>query len=396
MATGPLEGRPRNDRRRPGQREEVARAVRVERAWRRPSSEQERERFVALYQRLRDKGLSFDDALRAAFQSVLLSGRFRYLTPTSEGDHAVASRLSFVLWGAPPDAELRRQAASGKLREPAVLGAQIDRLLDDPRSDAFFRPFVTQWLEMDQPITIASESLKKQDYRFARYLRASMKEETVAYVSRLFADGLPAGELIQSDWAMMNDSLAVHYGYQGVEGGHLRKVALRKGDPRGGGVLGHAGIQSMLTWMGGNWVIYRGAWVMRHVLDDAPPPPPLEVPELNASERANHGKTFKELLKQHQEDANCSVCHRKMDPVGFAFQNFDVSGRWRDKEYDSYHLGDLDGRIEWRGVGKARPVDAAVSPGVARKIFATTGLCKNAISAAHAAPSRAAAAMPAV
>jgi hypothetical protein len=93
------------------------------------------------------------------------------------------------------------------------------------------------------------------------------------------------------------------------------------------------------------------------LLDEPPPPPPLEVPELNVQEKKNHGKTFRQLLKQHQEDPNCTVCHRKMDPLGFAFQNFDLSGRWRDKEYDAYHTADLDGRIEWRGVGKARPVD---------------------------------------
>jgi hypothetical protein len=96
---------------------------------------------------------------------------------------------------------------------------------------------------------------------------------------------------------------------------------------------------------------------MRHVLDDPPPPPPLEVPELNPS--AHKGKTFKELLKIHQEDANCAICHKKMDPLGFAFQNFDISGRWRDREHDGYHMADLDGRIEWRGVGKDRPVDTA-------------------------------------
>jgi WD40 repeat protein len=333
-------------------------SVWIERAWRRPASEKEQDKYIALYRKLRTEKLSFDEALRATFQSVLLGG-FRYLPPAKESQQALASRISFMLWGAPPDAEIRKLAAEGKLRDPATLNAQVDRLLADPRSDGFIRPFVLQWLEMEQPITVASSSLKKQDFRFARYLKASMKEETVDYIARLFIDNRPAKELVASDWTMMNDSLAIHYGYKDVEGGHLRKVTLGKDDPRGGGVLGHAGIQSMLTWMGGNWVIYRGAWVMRHVLDEPPPPPPLEVPELNPSEGKNRGKSFKELLKQHQENANCAVCHKKMDPVGFAFQNFDISGRWRDREYDGYHMADLDGRIEWRGVGKERAVDTA-------------------------------------
>ena len=307
--------------------------------------------------------MSFDSALRATFQSVLLSRGFRYLVSPADADksiaqHAIASRLSFMLWGAPPDDELRQLAAAGRLRDPAVLDQQVDRLLADARREAFVRPFVMQWLEMEQPITIASTHIKKQDFRFARYLKASMRDETVACFSQVLAENKPAGELIASDWTMMNDILAIHYGYEGVEGGRLRKVKLRDNDPRGGGIMGHAGIQSMLTWMGGNWVIYRGAWALRHIFDDPPPPPPLEVPELNANEGANKGKPFKELLKQHQENVNCSVCHRKMDPLGFAFQNFDISGRWREVEHESYAMADLDGKIEWRGVGATRPVDA--------------------------------------
>jgi hypothetical protein len=158
---------------------------------------------------------------------------------------------------------------------------------------------------------------------------------------------------------MMNDILARHYGYDGVEGGAQRKVKLRADDPRGGGILGHAGIQSMLCWMGDNWVIYRGAWTLRHILDHPPPPPPLEVPELNPSDAKNRGKPFRELLKIHQQDARCAVCHRTIDPAGFAFQNFDISGRWRDVEHESYARSELDGRVAWHGVGKTRPVDAA-------------------------------------
>jgi Protein of unknown function (DUF1592)/Protein of unknown function (DUF1588)/Protein of unknown function (DUF1595)/Protein of unknown function (DUF1587)/Protein of unknown function (DUF1585)/Planctomycete cytochrome C len=335
----------------------------VERAWRRPVSEAEQQQFLALYQKLREQKMSFDDALRATFQAVLLSSGFRYLPATVDpkpviAQHAIASRLSFMLWGAPPDAELRKLAAAGKLREPAILDAQVKRLLADSRSEGFFRPLVMQWLEMEQPITIAMTHIKKQDFRFVRYLKASMRDETIAYLSQLFIENRPAREMIASDWAMMNEILAIHYGYDSIVGGQLRKVKLRDTDPRGGGILGHAGIQSMLCWMGGNWVIYRGAWALRHILNDPPPPPPLEVPELNPSANANRGKTFKELLRQHQEDSNCAVCHRKIDPLGFAFQNFDISGRWREKEYESYAMNDLDGKIEWRGVGKSRPVDS--------------------------------------
>jgi len=334
----------------------------IERAWRRPVTEAEQEPFLKLYLHLRKQDMSFDGALRAAFQSVLLSGPFRYLAAPTQVDkmvaqHAIASRLSFMLIGEPPDAELRQLAAAGKLRDPAVLDVQVDRLLADPRSQAFVRPFVIQWLEMEQPITIAQDHIQKQDFRFGRYLKASMKEETIAYIERMLAGNRPARELIVSDWTMMNDTLAMHYGYKGIEGGQLRKVTLRTDDPRGGGILSHAGIQSMLCWMGDNWVIYRGAWALRHILDLPPPPPPLEIPELNSSDGKNKGKSFRDLLRQHQEDSRCAVCHKNIDPVGFAFQNFDISGRWRDVEHESYDRGELDGRISWLGVGKTRPVD---------------------------------------
>lgn len=111
--------------------------------------------------------------------------------------------------------------------------------------------------------------------------------------------------------------------------------------------------------MGDNWVIYRGAWTLRRILDAPPPPAPLEVPVLMPSDDKNRGKPFKELLREHQEDARCAVCHKSMDPLGFAFQNFDLSGRWREQEYDHYETNDLDGKIAWRGVGKTRPVDAS-------------------------------------
>jgi hypothetical protein len=334
----------------------------MERAWRRPVATGEQARFLALFDKQRQAGQNFDESLRAALQAVLMAGSFRYLTaPDRQSPHdqfAIAARLSFFLWGAPPDDELRKMAAENKLRDPRVLDAQVSRLLADPRSDGFARPFVTQWLEMGQPITLAMEHIQKQDFRFGRYLKASMQEETIGYVAELVKQNRPARELISSDWTLMNDILARHYGYESVAGHELRRFALRQDDPRGGGLLGHAGIQSMLCWMGENWVIYRGAWTLRRILDDPPPPPPLEVPELLPSDGQNAGKTFKQLLQQHQEDSKCAVCHKSMDPLGFAFQNFDLSGRWREREFEKYVMNDLDGKIEWRGTGKDRSVDS--------------------------------------
>lgn len=332
------------------------------RAWRRPVTDAEQAPFLQLYQKLRGDSLTFDNALRAALQTVLLSAAFRYQASPAHPDpaiaqYAIASRLSFLLTGGPPDATLLRLAGEGRLRDPAVLDAQVDRLLATPASQGFFQPFIQQWLVMEQPITIAQSHIQKQDFRFARYLKASMREETIGYIAQLVRGNRPARELIQSDWTLMNDILARHYGYPDIEGGELRRVTLRPDDPRGGGILGHAGLQSMLCWMGENWVIYRGAWTLRHILDHPPPPPPLEVPELNPSDAMHRGKTVKELLRQHQQDQRCAVCHQTIDPVGFAFQNFDLSGRWRTVEHESYTRAELDGRVAWFGVGTTRPVD---------------------------------------
>ena len=338
-------------------------ALWMERAYRRPVTKQEQQNFFSFYKQLRGQGMTFDNALRSTFQSVLMSSPFRYLDSTAHedkpvADHAVASRLSFMLVGAPPDAELLELAASGKLRRPVVLTAQAQRLLNDPRNyQNFLRPFVTQWLEMEQPITLADTRRGKASYHFRRHLGDSMREETYRYIHRMLEDNRPAQELVASNWTMMNDTLARHYGYPALEGAHLRKVSLRRDDPRGGGIMSHSGIQSMLCWMGDNWVIYRGAWAAKHILDDPPQLPPLEVPELDPTAGDNKYMTARELMKLHREDKNCYVCHIKLDPIGFAFQNFDISGRWRNVEHQFYEMDELDSNVAWRGTGKTRPVD---------------------------------------
>jgi mono/diheme cytochrome c family protein len=338
-------------------------ALWMDRAYRRPVRDDERSHFLKFYRGLRDEGLAFDPALRSTFQAVLMSSPFRHLDSAAHedrsiADHAVASRLSFMLAGSPPDAELRARAAAGELRRPEVLREQAERLLDDPRSyAAFVRPFVTQWLELDQPITLVDDYRGKASYQFRRHLQDSMREETFAYIHRLLAKDRPARELVSSDWTMMNDALARHYGYDGLRGGQMRLVTLRPNDPRGGGILSHAGIQSMLCWMGDNWVIYRGAWTARNILDAPPQLPPLAVPELDAKSEELSKMSPRELMAHHRQDQNCAVCHTRLDPIGFAFQNFDISGRWRSVEHESYVVDELDSNVAWRGKGETRPVD---------------------------------------
>ena len=139
----------------------------------------------------------------------------------------------------------------------------------------------------------------------------------------------------------------------------MQKVSLNKDDPRGGGIIGQAGIQAMLTWMGENWIVYRGHWMLKHILDDPPPAPPLEVPELIPSKKGK--KTIRQILKEHTEAENCYVCHRKMDPMGFAFRNFDPNGAWREVEFEKYSVKELDGKNQWRGLGKGKPLDVSAT-----------------------------------
>lgn len=336
----------------------------IQEAWRRPTPEKAINRFFNLYKNRLTSGASFDESLKTAFHSVLMSAPFRYLSSprkaTGDFDHYdMASRLSFMLTGSPPDQILKDKATQKLLQSRETLDEETRRLIASEKNWHFIEPFVKQWLVMDQPITVAMDHIKKQDFRFGRFLKESMQQETLWYFREILTNNKPVSELLDSNWTMMNNSLARHYNYPTVEGAYFRPVKLRNDDPRGGGMLSHAGIQSMLTWMGDNWVIYRGAWALRHILDDPPPPPPLDVPELNPSEDKHKGKTYRELLKIHQEDPNCSVCHKSMDPLGFAFQNFDLSGRWRDVEFEKYKRDEIDGKIVWIGAGKSRPVDAS-------------------------------------
>lgn len=332
----------------------------MSKAWRQPVSKKQTSRFLELYQNQVNAGNSHDSALRSAMHSILMSAPFRFLnSPNKSGypfDHnAMASRMSFMLNGTPPDATLRSLARENKLDQIQIIKSEARRLLDKPQAQNFIIPFVSQWLQMDQPITIAMDHIKKQDFRFGRHLKQSMKDETYQFFTTIVTENLPATDLLQSNWTMMNNSLARFYGYDEIDNAQFQKILLKEDDPRGGGLLSHAGIQSMLTWMGENWIIYRGSWTLKNILNDPPPPPPLEVPELIPSE--SKGKTQRELLFMHQNNPKCSICHKKMDPLGFAFQNFDLSGRWRDLEFDTYKRDEIDGKIAWIGHGSSRPVD---------------------------------------
>lgn len=336
----------------------------AERAYRRPLTVGERTKLRAFYDRRRNAKEGLDQAIRTTLELALASPAARSLDGVDDPDpvrrqYALASRLSYGLLGTLPDRQLLDLAAAGKLNNPAVLDAQVDRLLDDPRTQSrFVERFAEMWLDLGQPMRVVQDDVRNDLYKFQEPIRTAMKAEPAAYIGEMLRSNLPAEQLVASDWAMLNDRLAFHYGYPRLLGGNFRKVATKKDDPRGGGLLGQAGIMSMTTWMGSNWPIYRGAWMLRHLLDDPPPPPPLEVPELNPNAENLKGKSFREVLRIHQDNALCVVCHKKMDPLGFAFQNFDVGGRWREVEHESYTVYQhFSGAVVYQKYGKPRPVD---------------------------------------
>ncbi|MCE9630551.1 MAG: DUF1592 domain-containing protein [Planctomycetia bacterium] len=302
------------------------------------------DRLAAIYSARRGLGAAYEEALTEALVSVLASPRFLYRAEPGPDDARreldgleIATRLSYFLWGAPPDAILRGLAESGQLLEPAVLESQTNRLLDDPRSAGFVEPFVAQWLSMyrldffqfDPALYPKFDDSTKQAARREVY-------ETFAWL--VAHDGRLA-DLLSADYVIVNGLLADYYGLEGVHGDEFRKVALPAHSPRGG-LLGMVAVHAMGSDGEHSSPVERGAWVLRKLLNDPPPPAPPNVPQL--ARLAGKSLTARERVVMHQEAPQCASCHRKIDPIGFGLENFDAVGAWRTT--DSYTPVDANGK----------------------------------------------------
>jgi hypothetical protein len=297
------------------------------RAFRRPVTPAEVGRYVKLAQRGLDDGLDFTDALRVAFRAILTSPRFLFLeeTPGTLDDWALASRLSYFLWSAPPDDELRQLAAAGTLRQPATLRGQVERLLASPRSRAFVENFVGQWLELRQiDFTLPD---KKMYPEFDDILKAAMVAETHEFFALLLRDDGKLNNFIHSDFLMLNRCIAEHYNIGGISGEEFRRVPLPAGCHRGG-VLTQASVLKVTANGTVSSPVLRGAWVMKRLLGEPPPPPPADIPAFEPDTRG--ATTIREQLAKHRTQMVCASCHSQMDPPGFALENFDVIGGWRE------------------------------------------------------------------
>ncbi len=246
--------------------------------------------------------------------------------PGELNDYDLATKLSYFLWNSLPDAKLFELAASGALRDPTMLREQTERMLNDPRATAFLEGFTGQWLDLR---LINATSPDAELYpEFDELLEWSSVQETRRFFAELLGHDLSLLNFVKSDFLMLNDRLAEHYGIEGVTGIDFRKVPIADDSVRGG-FLGQASILKVTANGTTSSPILRGSWVMDRLVGKTPPPPPANVPALEPDIRG--AKSIREQLAKHREESSCAACHAKIDPPGFALESFDVTGGYRER-----------------------------------------------------------------
>ncbi|MEZ5362253.1 MAG: DUF1592 domain-containing protein [Bryobacterales bacterium] len=298
------------------------------RAFRRPVETAEVAPLVALVRERRKKGDSESDALAVGLRAVLASPGFLYLNE-GEGkldDYALASRLSYFLWSSMPDEQLLEAARQGELRDPQKLRAQALRLLADPRAGALSEQFVSRWLELYK-IGSMPPSAKDFDAYYVDGLESAMKTEARRFFRHALENNLPIEQFLDSDFTFVNGGLARLYGIPGVRGSEFRKVSLP--DKRRGGLLGMAAVLTASANGIDTSPVVRGVWVLENILGTPPNPPPPDVEPIEPDIRG--ATTIRDQLVKHRAIPTCNACHQSIDPPGFALENFDPIGGWRDR-----------------------------------------------------------------
>ncbi|MFO1458618.1 MAG: DUF1592 domain-containing protein [Verrucomicrobiota bacterium] len=299
-------------------------------AYRRPEVTDELPRFLPVIERALASGSSFQDAMIAGYTAVLCSPGFVSIeeTPGNLSDLALSTRLSLFLWNSTPDVALREAAVSGRLRTDAGLRAEAERLLRDPRSRRFVEAFLDYWLDLRRIDGTAPDATLYSDYYLDDLLTESALDETRAYFSELIHDNLPARSLVASDFVMVNERLAQHYGLPPFEGINIRRVSLPPDSPRGG-LMTQASVLKVTANGTTTSPVLRGAWILDRILGQPVPPPPPNVPAVDPDIRG--AVTIRQQLEKHRDQASCAACHARMDPPGFALESFDVMGGWRHR-----------------------------------------------------------------
>ncbi|MCY4029794.1 MAG: DUF1592 domain-containing protein [Acidobacteria bacterium] len=307
------------------------------RAYRRPVAATDVDPLMVVYREGR-ADRDFESGVERALEALLAMPNFlfrleRQPVDTSPGDIyelndlELASRLSFFLWKSIPDDELIDVAAAGELTDPETLRAQVRRMLADPRATRFMDDFVGQWLQV--------RNIHSQDPDGALFagfndsLRNAMVQETELFFRSQVRADQPIPELLVADYTFLNEDLARHYGIGDIYGSRFRRVTWE--DDRRHGLLGHASLLTVTSYANRTSVVLRGLWVLENLLGAPPPPPPPNVPPLAENDRANP-TSLRERMEQHRASPVCASCHRRMDPLGFAMENFDAIGRWRETD----------------------------------------------------------------
>jgi hypothetical protein len=305
-------------------------------AYRRPLKDSDLEEPLSFYQRRRNDNGSFDAGIESALQLILASPEFLFRfepdpanavagTPYRIDDVALASRLSFFLWSSIPDDALLNLAAQGKLKDPVVLDQQVKRMLADPKAEALANNFAEQWLFLRNLKNAAPNLDAFPD--FDDNLRQAMLQETKLFFESIQHEDRSVLDLLNADYTFVNERLAKHYGIPNIYGSQFRRVPVT--DPARRGLLGQASILTVTSYPNRTSPVQRGKWILTNILGTPPTPPPPNVPELKENAEGSQPKSVRERMEAHRADAVCAGCHKVMDPVGFALENFDAIGRWR-------------------------------------------------------------------
>jgi Protein of unknown function (DUF1592)/Protein of unknown function (DUF1588)/Protein of unknown function (DUF1585)/Protein of unknown function (DUF1587)/Protein of unknown function (DUF1595)/Planctomycete cytochrome C len=317
------------------------------RAYRRPSTERELQRFVGLFKDRYKAGLGFAGAMLASYTAVLASQEYVYLDekPGKLDDYALATRLALFLWNSEPDLALRARAGKGELTRPDVLRAETERMLADSKASRFVDAFLDYWLEVRRLYDTTPDIAIHNDYYLDDVLLESSVEESRLFFTELLNKNLPARNIVDSDFTFVNDRLASHYSIDGVVGGKMRRIALPADSVRGG-VMTQAIVLKVTANGTTTSPVLRGKWIMERVVGFEIPPPPAAVPAVEPDIRG--AVTIRQQLDKHRADESCAGCHKKIDAPGFALESFDVMGAWRDR----YRALNSAGQTPERGFGQ--------------------------------------------
>jgi hypothetical protein len=308
------------------------------RAYRRPVTQADIQPLMKLFAAGRKDGGSFEAGLETSLRAMLVSPDFLFRVerdPASAApgsvhpvsDLELASRLSFFLWSSIPDEALLRVAEEGKLKDPAVLHRQVARMLADPKSQALVENFAGQWLQLRN---VASWRIDPDKFpNFDDSLRDALRKETENFFDYIMREDRSALDFLDADYTFLNDRLAKHYGIEGVRGSYFRKVALNS--PDRGGILTQGSILTVTSYPTRTSPVIRGKWILENVLGSPPPPPPPDVPQLE-EKSVGSPKNLRQQLEKHRSNAGCAGCHARMDPLGFALENFDSTGKFRTSD----------------------------------------------------------------